>query len=148
MAKNNQPRKIPDDTLEEIYLKWADGLPLMRLGKEYGISLNTLSKYKKQLKWDDRRAKVQEVVAKKVDKTLATRKLRRARLGAKLQAEGLKTVRKGIKKTTDAIAAIKLGADFEDQAYGDTEESLIIQIKLPKGTIVGNRPHQLTSDNE
>ena len=142
MAKNNQPRKIPDDTLEEIYLKWADGMPLMRIGKEYGISLNTLSKYKKQLKWDKRREKVQAVVAKRTDKALATRKARRARIGVKLQAEGLKTVRKGLKKPSDAIAAIKLGAEFEDQAYGDTDETLTIQIKLPKGTIVGNRPNR------
>ena len=148
MAKGNQPRKIPDDILEEIYLKWADGKPLMRLGKEYEISLNTLSKYKKQLKWDERREKIQQVVAKKIDKTLATRKARRAKLGVKLQAEGLKTIRKGIKKGSDAIAAIKLGAEFEDQAYGEVDESITLTLKIPKGMTFGDRPTQHSSDNE
>jgi hypothetical protein len=138
MAANNQPRKIPDDTIEEIYLKWADGKPLTHLVKEYGISLNTLSKYKKLGKWGERRAKIQNVVAKRTDKTLATRKARRAKLGAKLQAEGLKTVKDGIKNEQVALNAIKLGAEMEDQAYGDTpDDGAVIQIKLPKGTQIG-----------
>lgn len=148
MAKNNQPRKVPDDIIEEIYCKWSDGVTLMSLAKEYKISIGTLSKYKRELKWDKRRENVQAIVTRKNDISLARRKVKRAKLGIKLQAEGLKSIKKGIKKQSDAIAAIRLGAEFEDQLYGDTDETLTIQIKLPKGTIVGNRPHQLTSDNE
>lgn len=148
MARGNQPKKVPDDVLEEIYLEWSKGKSLRTLEKEYHISLTTLSKYKNQLKWDERRDKVQAVVARKIDKTLATRKARRARLGAKLQAEGLKTIKKGIKKSRDAIAAIKLGAEFEDQAYGEVDESMTITIKIPKGMTLGNRPIEFSSDNK
>jgi hypothetical protein len=139
MAAENQRRKIPDDILEEIYLKWANGKSLRQLEKEYHISLTTLSKYKQKLKWDERREKIQQVVTKRIDKSLATRKVRRAKLASKLQAEGLKKVKKGLQTEQGAIQAIRLGVEIEDQVYGDHDESTVITIKLPKGTSFGYR---------
>ncbi len=48
MGANNQPRKVPDDILEQMYLTWADGKPLRTIAKLFDISLTTVSNLKKQ----------------------------------------------------------------------------------------------------
>jgi transposase len=148
MAKGNHPGRISDEKIEQIYLAWMDGISLKKLEKRFGVSCTTISKYKQRDKWDERKAKIQSVVAKRLDKSATARKTRRAKLGAKLQAEGLKKVKGGIKNEQVALNAIKLGAELEDQAYGDSvDESTVITIKLPKGTQIGYRPIQPASDN-
>jgi transposase len=137
MGAGNHPGRTSQEKIEQIYLAWMDGMSLKKLEKKFGVSCTTISKYKQQGKWDERKAKIQKVVARQLDKSATARKARRAKLGVKLQAEGLKTIRKGIKKGSDAIAAIKLGAEFEDQAYGDVDESMTVTIKIPKAMAFG-----------
>lgn len=146
--KSNHPGRISQEKIEAVYLDWVDGMSLDKLHEKHNISARTIMKYRDGDNWAKRREKVQSVVAKKLDKTAATRKARRARLGVRLQAEGLKTIGKGIKKASDAINALKLGAEFEDQAYGEVDESMTITIKIPKGMAIGNRPIEFISDHQ
>jgi len=148
MVKQNHPWQTPPEIVEKMYLDWVDGMSVYRLYKKYKIYQATIAKYKQEQDWVSRRDKIQSVVAKRLDKSEITRKVRRAKLGVKLQAEGLKRVKRGIESEQVAVHAIKVGAELEDSAYGDYDETMEIKIKLPKGLKLGFKPYKSLENNE
>jgi len=124
------------DIREKMFALYAEGQTFNHISRTLHVCAPTLRKYRELDKWEERRQKVRDLVAKKTNNEYATRQTRHVMQAQLLQARGSERLRepKSLKREDMAIAAITQGIRLEREIMGDdagvATEPVTINIQL------------------
>ena len=122
--------------IEEMFLVYQEKQTLKAVVDTCKISYPTASKYRKSHKWDERLAKIQDAVVRRVSKKDENHRVRHAKIGMMLQAKGVDKIQNMTRNEIDPRLAkdlIKDGVDMERTAIGDVPVDNVIVLVLPPG---------------
>jgi len=118
----------PNKTKQKAFKLWVQGMSVLKVSKEIGVSEKSIHDWKHANDWVKRRKKIQERTAKKVIEKLSDMEIRHITQAQTIQTKGIKGVEKGtIKlKAKDIIDA----AEFERLTRGESTEK--VEVSMPE----------------